>query len=1001
MSTGSAAVANSFTVAAALGAVLSAHDNGARAAAEDALREMALVDAFGPILADLALGTAVPIHLRQSAAVSLKNYIEKHWSSREFHFIPPEPSLEAKQYIKTSVLAGLADAESRIRVLMAASATKIASFEDLETWPELFNSLMANLKSGLPDQIHGGLRVVSSFVDDISETQFAQIAPILLPQVYEIFMTEKLHPRVRSRAVSVFRKFLETLHNVQSSNPAVVEQFLTPQLPSWMQAFLSILERMDISSEQIVFKTEIIYSIEYLVTYFQKPMAEYFQSVLTLASRTAAALYPVYKATTIISNEGVDPIEEVNTDGDAMGLNCLLFNTFSIIGVAAETKAMDNFFGTDEVMISLVELGIRFSQISDGQMEAWQSDPSEYVQQEEETSPSFTMRYSITMLFDRLTTRHKRKFLTALYTNVMKLFDEVKSSRERGDSNWWRILESSLYCMCLQEEEIKKGDKGQFDFEGFFGHVVRECIMQNDRPLLKGRAIVFASVFCDFAQMEQNPYFIEAMVSALSSQQFPCRVSAVRAILKLLENSAMTAYLRNYVGTILEGMCNILPNANGDLLLLLLETLVPLVKVDEEQISKYEGGLIPLLLSVWSRDPEDSLVNVCVLNVFTTLSKSKYMFDALQSRLLAPLAQTISDENLLNNSSGVYANALMLLGVLIRGSSAPLPAVYMDRMFAPLIKAMKTTDGTKNGLGYTLDIVANLLSPTSDESSCLYIGNLITATIKKAQGAMIPILPDLLRAVMCRLATATYTQLIQTLILIFANLILEHGSAAVVGVLADMSVPSADGQQKNALELLLNMWGDYYEEVMGYYNMKLNAVALVTFITQSGSDERVLRVSVKGNPVPTEGIMTRSKARAAPDKFQTIPFTAKAFKLILKDYQQNRESALKGDSNGIVDEFSAETNDSEEDNSGEWEDEFTAGGNDDFDDVAEWENDKENDDTDPELINERVYNLSMSEFLSSFIKDCAQSNSLRFQELAQQALDDSERKILASIMSSR
>ncbi len=95
--------------------------------------------------------------------------------------------------MKSVVLAGLSDSESRIRVLMATTATKIVNIEDLESWPELFSTLMNNLKSGNSDQIHGSLRVVSSFVDDISEVQFSHIAPVLLPQVYAIFCNDAVN----------------------------------------------------------------------------------------------------------------------------------------------------------------------------------------------------------------------------------------------------------------------------------------------------------------------------------------------------------------------------------------------------------------------------------------------------------------------------------------------------------------------------------------------------------------------------------------------------------------------------------------------------------------------------------------------------------------------------------------------------------------------------------------------------------------------------------------
>ncbi|KAJ3130777.1 hypothetical protein HK100_007495 [Physocladia obscura] len=1000
------------TVSEYLKLVLNATNKAERESAEKALAEMAAITVYAPTLVNLALDKSVPFHLRQSAAVNLKNYIDKYWSSKEFNFVGPEPSAEAKAFVKSAVLVGLSDSESRIRVLMATTASKIANIEDLESWPELFQSLMSNLKSGAPDQIHGSLRVVSSFVDDISETQFAHIAPILLPQVYEIFANQNYNPRVRSRAISVFRKFLETLQIVEKSVPTAVQEFLLPQLPTWMHAFHQILAPMDISNEQIIFKTEIFYvestTIEYLVSKFPGPMKPYFPETFQLVWRTGTTLFPVYKATTITTSD-VDAVEEVDTDGDVMGLNSLLFNVFAIIGVAAENKGMDAVFvGTDdsnEFLKALVELGVSFSQISDGQIESWEADTNAYVQEEDETSPSFSMRYSITMLFDQLTTRHNLRFLQALFTAVPTLFEAAKRDSIT--------------------EGIKSG-KVSFDFNGFFEHVIQECIKCDSCPLLQGRALVFSSIFYEYIPTNQISQYINAMAAALSSNALSCKIGGLRALSQLASNSTLYPYFTQSIGNIIESVCTMAPSATEDLLLMLLESLVPFVKVDEALVTKYEASLIPLLVAIWTRDPEDTLVNVCVLNVFTTLSKNKLMFDALQVRLLPPLSHSIGDANLMTTQPGVYSNALMLLGVLIRGAASPLPLAYMNTVFSPLIQAMVTSidngilqegqdclqsmvlkdvnsvinwnDGSKNGLSYILDIIARLLDPNSDESSCLYIGSLITAVIKKARTSITPILPQLLSAIMSRLATAKYTQLIQTLLLVFANLILEHGSVAIVNFLGEVTVNDGVGQQRNGLNLFLNTWSDYYDEIMGFYNLKLNAAAMATFISQSGSDSRVTAVLVKGGLLLSAdaGIVTRSKSKKVPDQYQMISFPAKAFKLLLKDYQQNRESAMKGDK-AAVDELTGDSVDTE-DESGEWEDDAAE-----LDEAGDWfevdGNEEEDDDTDPDLINNDIYNLKMTDYLSNFVKTCVQNNGVQFGAIANQILDGAEKKILASILS--
>ncbi|KAI8831786.1 hypothetical protein BJ741DRAFT_711230 [Chytriomyces cf. hyalinus JEL632] len=132
-----------------------------------------------------------------------------------------------------------------------------------------------------------------------------------------------------------------------------------------------------------------------------------------------------------------------------------------------------------------------------------------------------------------------------------------------------------------------------------------------------------------------------------------------------------------------------------------------------------------------------------------------------------------------------------------------------------------------------------------------------------------------------------------------------------------------------------------------------------------------------------------------------IPFPAKTVMLLLADYQQNRESAMKGDKGGMAaDEFTGETADSEDGE--EWDDLDDETGVDDFGFGEDWgDNDEEEDTTDPELINNDVYDLNMTEYLATFITSCAANNVSNFLIIADQILDSGEKKILGAILSQK
>ena len=60
-----------------------------------------------------------------------------------------------------------------------------------DPWSNLFDVLLHNLKAGSPDHVHGTMRLLSEFAaENLSEQNFLQVAPILIPELHRIFCAE-------------------------------------------------------------------------------------------------------------------------------------------------------------------------------------------------------------------------------------------------------------------------------------------------------------------------------------------------------------------------------------------------------------------------------------------------------------------------------------------------------------------------------------------------------------------------------------------------------------------------------------------------------------------------------------------------------------------------------------------------------------------------------------------------------------------------------------------
>ncbi|KAJ3415648.1 Importin 9, partial [Chytridiales sp. JEL 0842] len=903
-------------------------NNAALGNAEAQLGQLAMQPGYPETLTKIALNQGTSMAERQMAAVNLKNYIDKYWTAATDEFVGPEPSPEAKLFVKQSTLMGIADPNSRIRVLMAAVITKITNADGAELWPELFDSLMGYIKSGNPDNIHGTMRVLSGFVDDISEEQFSHIAPILMPEVYKIFCAEtNFPPRIRARAVGILKKFLQTLKSVERGFPEAVSNFLEPLLPQWMAAFQSFLSSFDMSNEQLVLRTNIFKTIEQLVNDFSHQMKPYMNELLPLIWNNVLALQPSYLANYVNPGDEGNEAEDIDSDGNIQDIQAMLFSIFNTFSIASDRKSLKGLFSVDghasDFMSQLVSSGLLFSQITAGQIDTWESDANQFVQDQDDYSVNFSMRYAIKLLLDQLMGRYKKETLEALTKSAQAHLTDAIRMKAAANENWWKVHESCLYNLGLFSKELMTSvqqGKIAFDFAGLFEHIIQEDLKQNDCPILQSQAVYFSSQFASTMPEPLVSQYINSTISALSPNcALFCRIGALKAMINFCRKSEFYKFIAQSQGPILEYVCNLLPTANESMLVLVLETLCGVLKVDPVSTASFEAILIPMLINVWLRNPEDFVMNNAIMDIFEVLAKNPHMFPFLQNRLLQPLSETLRDMSILSEKPGLYSSAISLVTILLKNSPLPLLPAYTTDIFPAFIHCMVTTDnhnvleegqeclkvyiqkdlpgiaqwtnGTKTGLQLTLETIAALLATEDEDSPAYLIGPLINTLIQKGSSLISPILPDLLAAVARRLSTARRPTIIQNLVLVFASVIPTQLDT-LLNFLHTLPITTSP-PHTNALEVLLNAWCDHYTYFMGFYSLKLSASSLAKLYISG--DPRVWNVIVKGQLQVTKEIVTRSKSKKMPHQYTMIPFPAKILSLLLADYQQNQDAKMKGD----------------------------------------------------------------------------------------------------------
>lgn len=307
------------------------------------------------------------------------------------------------------------------------------------------------------------------------------------------------------------------------------------------------------------------------------------------------------------------------------------------------------------------------------------------------------------------------------------------------------------------------------------------------------------------------------------------------------------------------------------------------------------------------------------------------------------------------------------------------------------------------GLDCVLEVIAKQLK-SQDESGGLVVGDLVIHLLRRAGENVLPVLPELLNAMVGRMTTAKTATFIQSLVIPFAFLI-HNQRDTVLDLLEPTNVDGRSG-----LDMLLQTWCENEETFQGFWAQRISSLALCSLFA-SGRPS-LQSVVVKGDliikPETRNVIMTRSRTKAVPTEFTRIPFPVKALKTLLRELQSGGEAASRRMNASEVDSDDGEDDWQEDDDEGApsgsssranemafLSDLLSAPGglpfdNDDLLEAAD----------DEDLKSDPVSQMDMKAHLLSFFKDCAAQNTNNFSAAVDQLSAD-EILVVRQVVSSQ
>ncbi|KAG6810962.1 hypothetical protein H0H92_009610 [Tricholoma furcatifolium] len=971
---------------------------------------------------------------RTAAELKLAEYFAspgwERWSPYFSTFKGGAPSVEIKGQIRQNVFHSLSDRDRKIRSLSAHTLSSIAKCDWPDEYPELLSSLLNLLSSGSPDSVHGAMQVLTEFVkSDLTEDQLLPVLRQLLPVLLTILGSTETHSALtRARTISVFRQCVECLFMVKDQHPQATKEAVSTILPVWLEAFKVLLKidpKLDVTNtvnwDGLAIRIQVFKTLDTVYVSFPRTLTPYLHEFLSYTLVHLQVLYPTFQECYLSATETAPG----SSEDEAIELPQLICPIMDFAAAVTRGGKSKDWF-TTENLNSLVSAVFDFVQMTDEDEETWANNANAFVAQEEDETQSYSVRVAGFDFLGSLIDMAPAEIARAFQLVVQKTVQFSQQQRDAGSQDWWRPLEATLAAVgsqseaildCIEDEE-DSGRPKPIDIEFLLSNVIPSILGLSQQPFLQGRGFVFASKYAKLLSVEFAGQYLDAALQVIEASEagIPVKISAVKAAHNFFQEGADSTL----VG-IAPRVANILGPflfvASDDTLSLVLETLLVVLEVDKGSWLKPEmaDSLVLALLEVLNKNIKGRFNPIFVallMEILTTLAASPApgVYEAVVKQALPRLNAAIASPK---EESYISASAIDLVASLVRGSperglGEGFFALIAPNLFTCLGEAEDRDNGIscltliirkdcaqlivwhddagRGGLEYTLTFIAKTLE-SQDESGGLVIGDLIIHLFRRVGEAILPVLPQLLQAMVGRMAsakTATFLQASSSFSSIFHSLVIPF--AFLITNQRDAVVSLLEGIQgdRTGLDILIQTWCENAETFQGFWPARISTLGLIQLFVSEHPSLRSL--IVKGD------IIVNKANQDAPTEFTRIPFPLKALKLLLHDVQSGGDSATISAASGLGQSTGTgqgETWDVDSDDGDEaWEDKD--------DDVAylsellgprgmAFDDDEVlGADDDEDLKNDPVSEMDMQAHLVSFFKECAAHNTSDFSTLVSQ-----------------
>ncbi|CAM8984085.1 unnamed protein product [Rhodiola kirilowii] len=891
-----------------------------RSFAEASLNQASLQPGFGAALAKVAANTELQFGLDvlYLAAVLLKQFVKKHWKEDDESFEPPLVSRDEKETIRHHLLLSLDDPHRKICTAISMAVGSIASYDWPEEWPDLLPFLLKLVsdQSNI-NGVHGALRCLDLLSADMDDSIVPKLVPMLFPSLHRIVSSPQLYEiSVRTKALSIIYSCTSMLGVMSGVYKTETRSLMSSMLKPWMEQFSIILQHPVQSEDPDDWniKLEVLKCLNQFSQNFPSLMEVEFIVIAGPLWQTVISSLKVYELSAIEGNE--DPFEgRYDSDGAEKTLESFVIQVFELLLTLVGSSKLVKIIANN--LKELAYYTIAFLQMTQQQIHAWSMDANQYVADEDEIN--YNCRASGALLLEEIVGMCGAEGINAVVDAAKKRFSESQKQKAGGSTMWWRIREATLFALAsLSEPLLEAEDSG---LTSGIGLLIEEISAEDygiiEYPFLSAR--VFATIAKYYSVITPGVLqsCLYAAVRALATEvPPPVKVGACRAVAQILPE-ADKSIIQPHLMSIFSSLVDLLNQASDETLHLVLETMQAAVKAGAETSSSFEPVITPIILNLWASHISDPFISIDAVEVLEAIKDAPGCIHPLVTRVLPYVGPILNKPH--QQPEGLVAGSLELVTMLLKNAPGDVINAIYDVCFNPVVRLIFVSDdhgemqnateclaamvagakqdilswGTDSGstMRSLLEVASRLLDPDLESSGSLFVGSYILQLIVHLSSQMAHHIRDLVAAIVRRMQTCQIAGLRSSLILIFARLV--HMSVPDVNQFINLLLTVPVEGYENSFSYVMSEWAKQQAEIQGAYQIKVTTTALALLLSTRHAE--LSKINVQGQLIKSNaGIVTRSKAKLAPDQWTVIPLPAKILALLADVLVEIQEQVAVG-----------------------------------------------------------------------------------------------------------